>query len=203
MKPPKKPSHPHTQPTHSETHLCNTTYCYSTYQHEAITSRSRQLLMMGTWLPETCWATIRKEIKNTKKWHLVSVSCPHWITMHGQPRIRSLWRYVTAFKRAYLYPASGSSQSRLTQLHYNSYSCLVLYLCRCASCVFTRCSRLLVTAGQLFANHCRGSDTEDSRILKADPVLAIYRCCSTCLSFVVLNDPRHCVLTGRKWLWPT
>ena len=27
---------------------------YSTYQHEAITSRSRQLLMMGTWLPETC-----------------------------------------------------------------------------------------------------------------------------------------------------
>jgi len=39
----------HTQPTHSETCLCNTTY-----QHEAITSRSRQLLMMGTWLPETC-----------------------------------------------------------------------------------------------------------------------------------------------------
>ena len=25
-----------------------------------------QLLMMGTWLPETCWATIRREIKNTK-----------------------------------------------------------------------------------------------------------------------------------------
>jgi hypothetical protein len=36
------------------------------YQHEAITSRSRQLLMMGTWWPETCWATIRREIKNTK-----------------------------------------------------------------------------------------------------------------------------------------
>jgi hypothetical protein len=29
-------------------------YCYSTYQHEAITSRSHQLLMMGTWLPKTC-----------------------------------------------------------------------------------------------------------------------------------------------------
>jgi len=27
--------------------------------------------MMGTWLPETCWATIRRKIKNTKKWHLV------------------------------------------------------------------------------------------------------------------------------------
>ena len=39
---------------------------HGTYQHEAITSRSRQPLMMGTWLPETCWATIRKEIKNTK-----------------------------------------------------------------------------------------------------------------------------------------
>ena len=59
-------SHNHTQPTHSETYLCNTTYCYSTYQHETITSRSRQLLMMGTWLPETCWATSRREIKNTK-----------------------------------------------------------------------------------------------------------------------------------------
>ena len=32
----------------------------------AITSRSSQLLMMGTWLPETCWASIRREIKNTK-----------------------------------------------------------------------------------------------------------------------------------------
>ena len=39
---------------------------HGTYQHMAITSRSRQLLMVGTWLPETCWATIRREIKNTK-----------------------------------------------------------------------------------------------------------------------------------------
>ena len=39
---------------------------HGTYQHKAITSHSRQLLMMGTWLPETCWATIRREIKNTK-----------------------------------------------------------------------------------------------------------------------------------------
>ena len=41
-------------------------HSHGTYQHEAITSRSRQLLMMGTWLPESCWATIRREIKNTK-----------------------------------------------------------------------------------------------------------------------------------------
>ena len=32
----------------------------------AITSRRRQLLMMGAWLPKSCWATIRREIKNTK-----------------------------------------------------------------------------------------------------------------------------------------
>jgi hypothetical protein len=85
-------THNHTQPTHSETYLCNTTYSpppttthitthspltvrhiwitplivTAQYQHEAITLRSRQLLMMGTWLPETCWATSRREIKNTK-----------------------------------------------------------------------------------------------------------------------------------------
>ena len=39
---------------------------HGTYQHKAITSRSRQLLMMDTLLPETCWATIRREIKNAK-----------------------------------------------------------------------------------------------------------------------------------------
>ena len=59
-------SHNHKQNTHRETHLNNTTHCYSTYQHEAITSHSRQLLMMGICLPETCWATVRREIKNTK-----------------------------------------------------------------------------------------------------------------------------------------
>ena len=58
--------HNHTQPTHRETYLNNTTHCYSTYQHVAITLCSRQLLKLGTWLPETCWATIRREIKNTK-----------------------------------------------------------------------------------------------------------------------------------------
>ena len=51
---------------------------HGTYQHEAVTSRSRQLLMMDTWLPETCSATIRREIKNTK-WHLVGFSYPHSI----------------------------------------------------------------------------------------------------------------------------
>ena len=61
---------------------------HGTYQHKAITSRGRQLLMMGTWLPETCWSTIRREIKITQMWHLVGFSYPHWITMHGQPHIR-------------------------------------------------------------------------------------------------------------------
>jgi hypothetical protein len=39
---------------------------HGTYQHEAIRSRSRQLPMMGTWLPETCWTTSTREIKDTK-----------------------------------------------------------------------------------------------------------------------------------------
>ena len=48
------------------------------YQHEAITSRSRQLPMMGTWLPETCWATIRRERiqKVTSSWFFLSTLMP-------------------------------------------------------------------------------------------------------------------------------
>jgi len=41
------------------------------YQHVVITLRSRQLLKMGTWLPETIWATCKGEIKDNTKWHLV------------------------------------------------------------------------------------------------------------------------------------
>jgi uncharacterized protein YchJ len=41
-------------------------FIHGTYQHEAIKSRSLQLLMMGTWLPETCRATSRRDIQNTK-----------------------------------------------------------------------------------------------------------------------------------------
>ena len=41
------------------------------YQHVAITLHSHQLLKMGTWLSETCWATCKGEIKNNKKWNLV------------------------------------------------------------------------------------------------------------------------------------
>jgi len=37
------------------------------YQHVAITPRSRQLLKMGTWLPETCWTTCKGEIKDNTK----------------------------------------------------------------------------------------------------------------------------------------
>jgi hypothetical protein len=59
---------------------------HDTYQHETITSRSRQLLMMGTWLPETCWATIRREIKNTKvtsSWFFLStLNYDAWSTTH-------------------------------------------------------------------------------------------------------------------------
>ena len=38
---------------------------YSTYQHKAITSRCRQLLMMGTWLPEMAAEDECTNIRNT------------------------------------------------------------------------------------------------------------------------------------------
>ena len=68
---------------------------HGTYQHEAITSRSRQLLMMGTWLlgHMVAWnmlSNYSKRNKEYKKWHLVVFPYPHWITMHGQPHIRNL-----------------------------------------------------------------------------------------------------------------
>ena len=61
---------------------------HGTYQHEAITSRSRQLLMMGTWLSETCWATIRREIKNKNSWQ---PSRSHGTYQHEAITSRSWW----------------------------------------------------------------------------------------------------------------
>jgi hypothetical protein len=37
-------------------------WSHGTYQHKAIKSRSRHLLMMGKWLPEKCWTTSRREL---------------------------------------------------------------------------------------------------------------------------------------------
>ena len=42
------------------------------HQYVALTLRSRQLLKMGTWLSETCWATCKREIKDNTK---VTSSC--------------------------------------------------------------------------------------------------------------------------------
>jgi len=48
---------------------------HGTYQRVAITLPSRQLLKMGTWLPEACWATCKGEIKDntklTSSWFLI------------------------------------------------------------------------------------------------------------------------------------
>ena len=59
---------------------------HGTYQHKAITLRSRQLLMMGTWLPETCWATIIREIKEYKNWQDGRTTCQPDLTTFLQPR---------------------------------------------------------------------------------------------------------------------
>ena len=80
---------------------------HGTYQREAITSRSRQLLMMGTWLPETRWATIRREIKNTKSdiqlvflTYTGPTASPRalWITCSGSvARFWFVWSFSAAF----------------------------------------------------------------------------------------------------------
>ena len=45
----------------------NLTAATAQYQHVAKTLTSRQLLMMGTKLPETCWATYKGENKALQK----------------------------------------------------------------------------------------------------------------------------------------
>ena len=94
---------------------------HGTYQHEAITSRSGQLLMMGTWLPETCWATIRREIKNTKKWHLVGFSYPHpykcllWSYLTTKPRLET--HIITAPLTGHYYQARSSKRKKVPKFH--------------------------------------------------------------------------------------
>jgi len=85
---------------------------HGTYQHQAITSRSRQLLMMGTWLPETCWAASRRE--RIQKWHLVGFSYPHWYwTLREQGicllQITSFW-IITSFWLTYIDRRFGVAQ---------------------------------------------------------------------------------------------
>ena len=46
--------------------MTSTLFFLSTLNYDARSATHRQLLMMGTWLHETCWAAIRREIKNTK-----------------------------------------------------------------------------------------------------------------------------------------
>ena len=72
---------------------------HGTYQHKAITSRSRQLLMMGTWLPETCWATIIREIKNTK--------------------VTSSWFFLSTLSVFYLFVYLQSTHTRLHSIKVN------------------------------------------------------------------------------------
>ena len=57
------------------------------YQHVAITLRSRQLLKMGTWLPETCWATCKGEIKDSTK---VTSS---WFLIHTKKNYLALFAF--------------------------------------------------------------------------------------------------------------
>ena len=60
------------------------------HQHVAITLRCRQLLKMSTWLPETCWATCKGEIKDNTK---VTSS---WFLTHTEYYVTWLCAFVDA-----------------------------------------------------------------------------------------------------------
>ena len=99
----RQPEYDHHGPKHVvvSQYIITKITTHGTHQHEVITSRSRQLLMIGSWLPETCWATIRREIKNkkvTSSWFFLSTlnydarSTTHhikeliWWWAHGCPK---------------------------------------------------------------------------------------------------------------------
>jgi len=72
-----------------QVYLNNTTHCYSTIPTRG--DNNRQLLKMGTWLPETCWATCKGEIKDntkvTSSWFLIHIFltvCPKFHMLHRQ-----------------------------------------------------------------------------------------------------------------------
>jgi len=69
------------------------------YQHVAITLLSRQFLKMGKWLPETCRATCKGEIKDYTK---VTSS---WFLIHNELRCTvnhtSDWILSTDFRKSH------------------------------------------------------------------------------------------------------
>jgi len=86
------------------------------YQHVAITLRSRQLLKMGTRLPETCWATCKGEIKDNTK---VTSS---WFLVHTELRCMvnhtsSLWVFELVFYISFL-PYIKNTLLNASKSHY-------------------------------------------------------------------------------------
>ena len=100
------------------------------YQHEAITLRSRHLLKMGTWLPETCWATCKGEIKDSTKGHLVGCLSTHscffgYVLKCDLPfaNFRKTYGYSTALSAYHLYRISTKLENtcgKQTETFYTS-----------------------------------------------------------------------------------
>jgi len=67
------------------------------YQQVAIALRSRQLLEMGTGLPETCWATCKGEIKDNTKvtysWFPIHTELRYTVN-HTSDLLCSYWGYT-------------------------------------------------------------------------------------------------------------
>jgi len=114
------PHNNHTQPAHTRstikrtkvehidphrwTHLNNTIHCYSTTSTRGDKTSSRQLLKMGTWLPETRWATCKAEIndntKVTSSWFLINTEWQCTVNhTSGIVKCCSLYRYCLMYER--------------------------------------------------------------------------------------------------------
>ena len=102
---------------------------HGTYQHEAITSRSRQLLMMGTWLPEKCWATNRRETKNTKvtsSWFFLSTPIVPYLPICQSQNMKAAF----AINAYYLVPRTDNAETNDTIAQTNFwYSSLAVVFC--------------------------------------------------------------------------
>ena len=101
MRPPPITPHITTHSPLTERHIWITPFIVTRqYQRVAIILRSRQLLKMGTWLPEICWATCKREIKNntkvTSSWFLIhtELRCTvnHTSVCSSVCKVFKLWR---------------------------------------------------------------------------------------------------------------
>ena len=103
--------------------------------------------MMGTWLPETCWATIRREIKNTKvisSWFYLST-----LNYDARSTTHQIWIYVFIMHIMHFLSSSFSHFPHVYVL-----LCLVIAPVRISSLTERLCSKLHWLSHSSFPTTC-------------------------------------------------